>query len=74
MLLQVLENSANFIDLKVIIMSVFALAEAVVRLTPSEKDNSIVNKVVSVGTYLLDFIIPNRSKRGKKFTMKGKEE
>jgi hypothetical protein len=74
MLLQVLENSANFIDLKVIILSVFALAEAVVRLTPSEKDNSIVNKVVSVGTYLLDFIIPNRSKRGKKFTMKGKEE
>ena len=74
MLLQVLENSANFIDLKVIIMSVFALAEAVVRLTPSEKDNSIVNKVVSVGTYLLDFIIPHRSKRGKKFRMKGKEE
>ena len=74
MLLQVLENSANFIDLKVIIMSVFALAEAVVRLTPSEKDNSIVNKVVSVGTYLLDFIIPNRSKRGKKFRMKGNEE
>tara|TARA_Y100000004_G_C8585769_1_gene274322 strand:- start:107 stop:331 length:225 start_codon:yes stop_codon:yes gene_type:complete len=74
MLLQVLENSANFIDLKVIIMSVFALAEAVVRLTPSEKDNSIVNKVVSVGTYLLDFIIPNRSKSGKKFRMKGKEE
>ena len=55
-------------------MSVFALAEAVVRLTPSEKDYSIVNKVVSVGTYLLDFIIPNRSKRGKKFRMKGKEE
>ena len=74
MLLQVLENSANFIDLKVIIMSVFALAEAVVRLTPSEKDNSIVNKVVSVGTYLLDFIIPNRSKRGKKFRLKGNEE
>ena len=74
MLLQIIENSANFIDLKVIIMSVFALAEAVVRLTPSEKDNSIVNKVVSVGTYLLDFIIPNRSKRGKKFRLKGNEE
>lgn len=74
MLLQIIENSGNFIDLKVIIMSVFALAEAVVRLTPSEKDNSIVNKVVSVGTYLLDFIIPNRSKRGKKFRIKGKEE
>ena len=74
MLLQIIENSGNFIDLKVIIMSVFALAEAVVRLTPSEKDNSIVNKVVSVGTYLLDFIIPNRSKRGKKFRMKGNEE
>jgi hypothetical protein len=74
MLLQVIENPENFIDLKVIIMAVFALAEGVVRLTPSEKDNSIVNKIVSIGTYLLDFILPNRSKRGKKFRMKGNEE
>jgi len=74
MLLQVLENSSNFIDLKVIIMSVFALAEAVVRLTPSEKDNSIINKIVSVGGYLLDFIIPNKSKAGRRFRMKANEE
>ena len=54
----------QFLDLKMVILAVFALAEAVVRITPSEKDNSIVNKVVSVGTYLIDLVLPNRSKEG----------
>ena len=67
---QVVEDPAQFLDLKTVILAIFALAEAAVRLTPSEKDNSLVNKVVLLGTYLLDFIIPNRSKNGKRFSVK----
>jgi len=74
MLLQVLENSESFIDIKLLILAVFGIAEAVVRITPSEKDNSIVNKIVMVGGYLLDFMIPNRSKRGKRFKVNTNEE
>lgn len=69
-LVQVVDDPTQFFDLKTVILAVFALAEAAVRLTPSEKDNSIVNKVVLLGTYLLDFIIPNRSKSGKRFSVK----
>lgn len=68
---QVIEDPTQFVDLKTVILAIFALAEAAVRLTPSEKDNSIVNKIVLLGTYLLDFIIPNRSKNGKRFSVKG---
>lgn len=64
----------QFVDLKVVILAVFALAEAVVRITPSEKDNSIVNKVVSVGTYLIDMLLPNRSKKGGFFKLFSKEK
>lgn len=42
------------------------LAEIIVKITPTEKDNSILNKV----TKTLDFIIPNRSKDGKRFYQK----
>ncbi len=64
----------QFVDLKVIILAVFALAEAVVRVTPTEKDNSIVNKVVAVGSYLLDLVLPNRSKKGGFFGLKREEK
>jgi len=74
MLLQIIEDPQNFIDLKMIILAIFALAEAVVRITPSEQDNSIVNKIVSIGSYLIDFILPNRSKSGKRFKLTRKDK
>jgi len=75
MLLQIIDNPEGFIDIKTLILAIFAIAEAVVRLTPSEKDNSIINKIVMLGGYLLDFVIPNRSKRkGKRFKVKANEE
>ena len=49
MLLQILDNAESFIDVKTLILALFGIAEAVVRLTPSEKDNSIVNKIVMIG-------------------------
>jgi hypothetical protein len=67
---QVIEDPSQFMDLKMVILAIFALAEAAVRITPSEKDNSIVNKIVMLGTYLLDFMIPNRKKEGGRFTVK----
>tara|TARA_B100001939_G_scaffold337133_1_gene341053 strand:+ start:625 stop:855 length:231 start_codon:yes stop_codon:yes gene_type:complete len=61
---QVLENPESAMDIRSLVLAVFALLEVMVRLTPSEKDNSIVNKVVTFGAYILDFIIPNRRKGG----------
>ena len=69
MLLQIIENPANFLGWKELILAVFAILEVGVRLTPSEKDNSIINKVVMFGTYILDFLIPNRNKGGDKFRL-----
>ena len=70
MLFQILENPDSAMDLRSLALAVFALLEVVVRLTPSEKDNSIVNKVVTFGAYILDFIIPNRKKGGGRLKMK----
>ena len=64
MLFQVLENPESAMDVRSLVLAVFALLEVVVRLTPSERDNSIINKVVTFGSYILDFIIPNRKKGG----------
>ena len=61
---QILENPESAMDLRSLVLAVFALLEVVVRLTPSEQDNSIVNKIVSFGAYILDFILPNRRKGG----------
>ncbi len=69
MLFQVLNDPMQYLSVKELILAVFAVAEVVVRLTPSEKDNSILNKVVSVSTYLLDFLIPNRKKGGGGFQL-----
>lgn len=46
------------ISLSVIVWSVIAILEIVVRLTPSDKDNSILNKVI----WVIEKFIPNRSK------------
>lgn len=64
-LLQAAAESPN-VDLRLLVLAVFGVLEVAVRLTPSEKDNSIVNKVVKFGTLALDFVIPNRGKDGKR--------
>ena len=48
------------LSLNTIVWSVLAILEVVVRLTPSAKDNSILNKVI----WVIDKIIPNKSKEG----------
>jgi len=43
-----------------IVWSLIAIFEVIVRLTPSEKDNSILNKVI----WVVEKLIPNRAKKG----------
>lgn len=50
-------------NLSTIILALFALAEVIVRLTPTEKDNSILSFLKR----LVDWLIPNISKGGGKF-------
>lgn len=64
-ILQVTPN----VDLKLLVLAVFALLEVAVRLTPSERDNSVVNKIVKFGTILLDTFIPNKKKQGGRFNI-----
>lgn len=44
-------------------LAIFHVAEVIVRLTPTEKDDSILNKIKSV----LDAVIPNIKKGGGEF-------
>ena len=48
----------NSADTSVIVWMVLGLLEVVFRLTPSEKDNSILNKVIRI----VEFILPNKAK------------
>jgi hypothetical protein len=64
-LLQAVTEGSN-IDLRLLVLAVFGVLEVAVRLTPSEKDNSIVNKVIKFGTMALDILIPNRGKGGER--------
>ena len=48
------------LSLSTIVWSVLAILEIVVRLTPSTKDNSILNKVM----WIVEKLIPNKSKEG----------
>ncbi len=43
-----------------IVLAVVAVFEVIVRLTPSEKDNTILAKII----WVLNKIIPNRKKNG----------
>ena len=43
------------LSLNTIVWSVLAILEVIVRLTPSDKDNSILNKVI----WVVDKLIPN---------------
>ena len=48
----------NDLSLNTIVWSVIAILGVVVRLTPSQKDNSILNKVV----WLVEKLVPNKDK------------
>lgn len=62
-----MENTQDLMTWREAILALFALIEIVLRLTPSENDNSLFNKVVTFATYILDFVIPNRKKSGGKY-------
>jgi hypothetical protein len=68
MTLQIIEQAQN-VDLKLLVLAMFAVLEVAVRLTPSERDNSIVNKIVKFGTILIDILIPNKNKKGGRFNV-----
>jgi len=72
-LLQAVAESSG-VDVKALVLAIFAVLEVAVRLTPSEKDNSIVNKVIKFGTIVLDIVIPNRGKDGKRLGIFKKKE
>ena len=44
---------------KEILLAILAIAEIIVRLTPTEKDNSILNKIM----WLVNKLIPNKIKK-----------
>tara|TARA_R110000751_G_scaffold54444_1_gene117164 strand:+ start:146 stop:346 length:201 start_codon:yes stop_codon:yes gene_type:complete len=46
------------LSLSTIVWSVIAVLEIVVRMTPSEKDNSLLNKVI----WVIEKLIPNKTK------------
>jgi hypothetical protein len=56
----------NDLSLSTIVWSVIAIFEVIVRLTPSQKDNSILNKVI----WVVEKLIPNKdSKKEGKFNL-----
>jgi hypothetical protein len=54
----------NWDSIVSVVLVLYAIAEVVVKLTPSEKDNSILKKVVNVVNQIIDLIIPNLKKGG----------
>ena len=70
MLLQVLNDPSTLLGWKELLLIVFALVESVVRLTPSENDNSVWNKVSNILTLILNAVVPNRKKGGGRFGKK----
>ena len=66
MIQQVLNNPADLLDWKELALLVFGVLEAVFRLTPSEQDNSLWNRISGFLKYVLDYMIPNRKKGGCK--------
>lgn len=53
----------------VVLAGLLGFVDIIVRLTPTEKDNSILNKLYKI----LDFLIPNFKAGGGKFTPEQKE-
>ncbi len=48
-----------------LIFGLLAFAEIIVRLTPTKKDDSILNFIITI----IDALFPNRRKNGGKFTL-----
>lgn len=69
-----MEQILDVMGWKELIIAFIVLAESIVRLTPSEKDNSIVNKISTIVSYVLNFIIPNKSKSGGFFKLFSKKD
>ena len=46
-------------ELKEILLAILGIAEIIVRLTPTEKDNSILNKIM----WVVNKLIPNKIKK-----------
>lgn len=55
------ENWGLIVEIALI---VYALAKIIVNLTPSDKDNQILTKVVEFIEKLIDLLIPNLKKKG----------
>lgn len=47
------------LGLSTIVWSLIAMFEIIVRLTPTEKDNSILNKII----WIVEKLIPNKDKK-----------
>ena len=47
-----------------LILALLLVAEVIVRLTPSQEDNSIVNNIGGWIRGILDVLVPNRDKDG----------
>lgn len=47
------------LGISTIIWSLIAILEVIVRITPSEKDNSILNKII----WIVEKLIPNKDKK-----------
>jgi len=69
-----MEQIFDLMGWKELVLAFIVLAESIVRLTPSEKDNSIVNKISTIVSYVLNFIIPNKSKSGGIFKLFSKKD
>lgn len=53
----------------IIIPSLLVIIEGIVRLTPTEKDNSILNNILK-WVNLINSVVPNKSKSGGVFKLK----
>lgn len=54
----------NWDSIVTIALIIYAIAEIVVKLTPSEKDNSILKKVADIVNQIIDVVVPNLKKGG----------
>jgi hypothetical protein len=66
MIFNILNDPTQMLGWKELVLIVFTLIETVIRLTPTEADNSIWNKISTVLKLILDAVIPNRKKGGGK--------
>ena len=53
-----MEDFIKSLDWQTILWSLIAIFEVIVRLTPSEKDNSILNKII----WVVEKLVPNKTK------------